>query len=518
MVAKWALDLKDKDFLFAEMPKVKIKGKPILKALKGDLKKHWWNSLSLTPPLQPRIVLIEGDNISFENFFKDWISTFGGTGGFKFEALRISEKFHYSETSQQHGTMLQKITHQRSQAKETLASIQNLKTAIMNIESDLEKMDEQITAFQDGDWEQIKSLFIDNYGGPQRNWNAIARNVPLVRMAMTWFLRLGIKYKDEETMPIKEFSRKKLTELTDKEKAKEIRGDISSLEKKLKAGSKKNKEAMIEEIDGHIKTEQINPAIGNYLKRKVQEFWNWITDYTGWLVRNKNRIQANLIQQKANLKLYMKWAADHIRQAEALEMKPGSIAGAIPEFSFKSSPREIVKMEYLFYPGDNRPDIVERTAPWIPAIITTMIAGTTVDVPKKFTEVAFITVYGYMHEKHIKQIKDAVEGTASDLLGTLKEVGAITEEEMYKIFSEEEIKEMTPSDEDEGGLLDDLKGIGNAITRSFFGLLKIFQIDLENTKEGLPWSIEVRTASIATEMAQRGIQNFKKSHGLIVIE
>lgn len=517
MVAKWAIDLKESDFVFFELTNAKAGNKNVFKSFKS-IDKHWWKSLGMTPPLQPLMVLLEGDNLSYEGFAKDWVDTFAGTGGFKFEAIKLSEKFHYAESSQQHGTMLQKISYQRNQAKEMLASIQNLKTAIINIESDLEKMDEQIKAFRDGDWEEIKSLFIDNYGGPQRSWNAVARNVPLVRMAMTWFLRLKIKHSSEEDMPIKAFASKKVTQMSDSKKAKETQEEIKGLKKRLDAGAKKNKDAMMKEIDGLVEDEQINPAIANYLKRKIQEFWNWVVDYAGWLVRNKNNIRANLLQQKANLKLYMRWATDHIKQADSMEMKP-SFAADMPEFSFKSSPREIVKMEWVFYAGNNRPDIVENSAPWTPVVATTLLAGTTVDVPKKFTEMAFLTTHGYMHMDHVKELESAVKENAADLFGTMKESGVLTEEEMHKFFTAEEIEELKGGGPGEGGgLIEDLRGFWNTLQRSFLGLLKIFQIDIENTKEGLPWSLEMRAASVAAEMTQRGIKNFKKSHGMIVIE
>ncbi|MBR9680146.1 MAG: hypothetical protein GOU99_03800, partial [Candidatus Altiarchaeota archaeon] len=153
----------------------------------------------LVPPVQPRMILIEGGIP--EPYVKDWMDKLAGTGGMQFDAIKLSEKFAFSETSQQHGTMLQKLSYQRNQAKEQLVSIQNVKRAILNIESDLEKMGEQKQAFEDSDWDQVMGIFIDNYGGPDRSWTAFARNVPMVRMALTWFLRL----KPEKTVPVKAF-------------------------------------------------------------------------------------------------------------------------------------------------------------------------------------------------------------------------------------------------------------------------------------------------------------------------
>jgi hypothetical protein len=193
---------------------------PILFTSVGAVKKVFVNlqedgpgKAGLTPPSQPLLVMGEGDNIAYEPMVYDWYNVFAGTGGHRLGATKLQERFYYTEASTIHGNMLQKITFQRNQAKEMLASIQNIKTAVINIESDLEKLEEQMKAFKEGDWNQIKGLFIDNYGGPQRSWTATARNVPLVRMAMTWFLRLKVAVTDENEMPIKEFSITKISEI-----------------------------------------------------------------------------------------------------------------------------------------------------------------------------------------------------------------------------------------------------------------------------------------------------------------
>ncbi|MBR9681003.1 MAG: hypothetical protein GOU98_04240 [Candidatus Altiarchaeota archaeon] len=506
----------------------------IVKSFRGPVKGNWWNlsgdkknpskTMGLTPPLQPFMVLVEGDNLNYESFIFDFVNVFAGTGGFKLEGLKLQERFFYSESSQLHGNMLQKTSYQRNQAKEYLASIQNLKTAIINIESDMEKMNEQLNAFKAGDWDQIKGLFIDNYGGPQRSWTAVARNVPLVRMAMTWFLRLQVKLKTGEAMPIQEFTKLKITEFTktkDKD-GKDLLGPlskkISERKAKMKKAAQKNKEIMIAEIDELVKSEQMNPAIANYLNRKIQEFWNWVIDYVGWLTRNRNNIQVNLIQQKANLKLYMRWAADHILQSRSSEMESMDLAEEMPEFDIKGSPSEMVRIDYLFYPNDQgRPDLFEVTEPWIPVIGTSIMVATSVELQRKFMELATVTMHGYALIEDIEAISNYVKSPDSQLINIMLEAGAVTEDELPLIFTKEEIKEMKGEIEEKPEKFADKwnKGMSTAVN-NFKGMGRLFGIDLP--AESLPWTRERRAATIAADLTNRGIRNFKKGAGMLTLD
>jgi hypothetical protein len=501
------------------------KGDEIVKSLSGKIARHsatmtykGAKNEGLVPPIQPLMVLLEGENINFEDFSRDWIVVFSGTGGFRLGALKLFEKFYYSEASQVHGTMLQKATYQRNQAKELLQSIQNLKTAIINIESDLEKMDEQLKAFKGGDWDQIKGLFIDNYGGPQRSWTAIARNVPLVRMAMTWFLRLKVKKSSEEEMPIKKFSSLKITEGTETEKLKQVSRDIETVKAKLDEGAKKNKKLMLEEIEKLVKDEQVNPAIANYLKRKVEEFWNWVIDYVGWLTRTRNGIMSNLIQQKANLKLYMKWTADHITQAERMEMKPDDVVGAFPEFNFKGSPKEILAADYVFYSDEeNRPDVYELCRPWVPVVMTSIVIATTIELQKKFMEMGFVSYYGYMHDDDLKELIELAKSGGKDLVRTMLDSGAVTEAELSKVFTAEEIKEMQGgAGKPKHNFNDNLQLFLSTLRNNLDGFAGLFGLGLP--KESLPWTRERRAASMAADLTMEGIRNFKKSKKMLIME
>ena len=503
----------------------------IVESFRGpNLNGNWWNLedkpagtkiSGMAPPLQPFLVMIEGDNLNYDSFVYDFVNVFAGTSGFKLQALKLQEKFFYSESSQLHGNMLQKVSYQRNQAKEYLASIQNLKTAVINIESDMEKMDEQLNAFKNGDWDQIKGLFIDNYGGPQRSWTAIARNVPLVRMAMTWFLRLKVTHTEEEVMPIKKFATLKVNEFT---KAKNKKGenlpallnkDIAAKKKKLKEGAQKNKEAMLKEIKAKVESEEMNPAIANYLNRKLQEFWNWVIEYVGWLARNKNNIKVNLIQQKANLKLYMRWAADHIIQAKNSEMEHSGLAEEMPEFDIKGSPSEMVRTDYLFYPRhDGRPDLIEVVDPWIPVIGTSIMVATTVELQRKFMEMATITMYGCALKKDIEKIAKYVASPEQQLIKVMLESGAVTDDELPRIFTKEEIKEMKGEvDEEPDTAAQKVSLWKDKLAKNLKGLGGLFGIDLP--AESLPWTRKRRAISIASDLTYRGIRDFKKGAGML---
>lgn len=472
----------------------------------------------LTPPHQPMSILVEGNNINYEDFTRDWIMTFTGTGGFRMEGHKLYEKFYYSEASQLHGNMLQKQTYQRNQAKELLASIQSLKTAIINIESDLEKLNEQLEAFKDGDWQQIKGLFIDNYGGPQRSWNAMARNVPMVRMAMTWFLRIDVSHDDPEKMPIAKFAKLKITQSTKPEKAGEISSEMEGLKKKLQEGADKNKKADKERIDELVEEEQLNPAVANYLKRKFEEFWNWVVNYVEWITRTRNNVYDNLIQQKANLKLYMRWAADHIQKAQRMEMNPEDITGDFPEFNLRGSPKQILAADYMFYVSEsNRADIYELCKPWIPVILSSIVSATTVELQQKFTEVGFINYHGFFEKKDLNRILELSRGGGKDLLEVMKEAGAVTEEELPKIFTPEEIKEMKgEAEETEYTFKEELDKLVAKVGDNLDGFAGLFGLGLD--RRSLPWTRKRRAASMAADLAFRGIRNYKKSKGMLVVE
>ncbi len=507
----------------------KIIGSGEIFGFSGDVRTNFWplkigGENGAVPPIQPHLILFEGDTINYEDFVYSWVSTFTGTGGLKLSGVKINEKFFYTEASRLHGEMLQKVALQRKDATEYLKAIQGLKTAITNIESDLEKLDEQLKAFQDGDWQQIRAIFADNYGGPQRSFTAIVRNLPIARMALTWFFRLEVPYPD--AVPVQEFAKLKVGALLpagkyskpDPEKVKKISEKLSRLKKAIKEGATRNKKAMIEKIDELVKAEQMNVAIAQFLKRKVEEFWNWVANYVEWLATNRNRIYENLIQQKANMKMYMRWAADHIMAAQRLEMDP-SIASALSEYIHKGTPREAVMMEYIFYPSeDDRPDIVEACRPWVPILFTTFLAGLNVEVNTKYMEGAFVLHYGYTHKKTLEKILSLLDSNSRDLISVMINAGALTEDELPRLFTQEEINELKGVAQAEGkeSLHDRIEDFYAMVGKAVWNAASLFGISL--TKKGLPWARQIRAASISMDLAMKGIKNFKKGNGMLVLE
>ncbi len=480
---------------------------------------HWYtfkNGKGMRPPLQPIMVMLEGE-FPAAPFIESWFDTFEGSGGLYLAAIKLFERIAYARGSQLHGMTLQKINYQRQQAKELLATIQNLKTAIINIENDLEKMGEQIRAFLSNDWEQIKGIFVDNYGGPDRSWTAIARNVPLVRLAMTWFFRLKIP----EEVPLKQFMALKVRSSKDKEK-------LEKLKEKIKEKCEENKKKMIKEVDRLIKEEQMNPALGNYLKRKLEEFWNWIPNYVSWLKSTYDRIKENLAQQKANLKMYMKWAADAIRQATALEMDISEFEHIFPERVYEYEPMGFVRMDYIFAAVDERrPDLWERTYPWHPVILTSiLLAKTTQEVQKPYTYLTFYNMYGYIHAKDLQTIKELASGDGFDLVKQMIKAGAFTEEEIKTIFTKEEIEML--QGKKSGKKKEELpifgskwwkeKVLGNLenLTDALNNFLGVFGLSIP--KQSLPWARKMRAAAYAARLLLEGVRMYKKSNGMLVIE
>ncbi|HDR53333.1 MAG TPA: hypothetical protein ENN60_01510 [archaeon] len=515
---KWLNPIKDGKFpltieyLAGLVPGAPTQKNPVVKCGRGHIQKTWKDldsrGVGLNPPHQPFILAYEGDNIVIENVIKEWMYTFPGAGGLNLKAIKLYETFSYSESSQLHGNMLQKQSHQRNQAKELLNTIQGIKTAILNIESDIEKLDEQLTAFKSGDWEKVKWLFIDNYGGPDRSWTAVARQVPLVRMSMTWFLRL----KTLEKAPLETYIG--IMPATPEDQRK-----LEELEKQIGKVSETNKQDYMKQIDTLVKDEQINPAIANHLKSKVQEFWNWVGHYASWLKKSRDKVRTNLVHQKTNMKMYMKWAADAIYQGERMDMNHVDYEKEMVDFAFRYTPREFSRMEYICAGTyDQRPEISERCKPWLPVILTKIDVGTTVELQKKFSQVAFTHINGYMHKMDMNALTKHLEGGSKDLVGIMLRSGAMTKEEIQKMFTTEELKVLkgeTKLDVELSGE-EKRKMTLSKIANNLVNTLKIFGISV--SKENMPWTYEMRAAAYAYELTLLGLEMFKKSVGMLSLK
>ncbi len=463
------------------------------------------NLIGFTPPIVRKMILIEGGVP--EQYVQSWLNdVFAATGGLQLEAIKLNERYAFSEVSQMHGAMLQKISYQKNAAKDLLATIQNVKTAILNIESDLEKMGEQKKAFEDNDWEQIKAIFVDNYGGPTRSWTAIARALPFARMALTWFLRLKVP----EKVPFAEYFREK-----DPEKREKIKEKISE-------AVKKNKEAMLKRIDELVEQEQMNPALGAFIKRKLEEFWNWVENYGYWIFRTYKRIKENLIQQKANLKLYMKWAAESIVAVKRMSLDMGELEKWMPEAFAKYTPRAVVVMEYLLH-AKKRADIYEHTKPWVPVILTRFIMTYNPDIQKwKFVVMAIDSYFGVMLDHDLDEIINIAmqHETAKgyNLLKIMVEEGFITKEELEEIFEPDELKELGyPFWEKKEKKKKSLDVLVENLKIALNNFLALFGLELP--EGGVLGEVKRRRAeAIAQQLMIDGIKMFKKANGMLVIE
>ncbi len=486
---------------------VPTRKKPLVKSLAGHVLRHGADLSEFggyTAPLQPITIIVETDGTP-EGLVKDWTDTIHGSGGLRLSMTKLYEKFAYSESSSLHGAMLQKIQYQRSQAKDLLGTIQNIKSAIINIESDMEKLGEQIDAFKSSDWGQIKGLFIDNYGGPDRSWTASARHVPIVRLALTWFLRLNVP----ESVPMEEFFKIKVKEPGDRKKLEELKDEI-------KEKCNENKKKMLEEVDKAIKEEKMNPALGNYLKRKIEEFWNWVSNYSSWLKTTYDRISENMIQQKANLKMYMKWAADAITNAETMTTHPEDFEfGELTGYFKKYAPSEAMDSEYLFAADSGaRPDIWDITKPYVPVIISKVMVFTSMETQNKITDVIIVMWHGYMKDRDYRKAVELAKRGGKSLLDAMINAGAITMEEAEKIFTKEEIEEIKGiTREKKESLGDKMVELGELLTKGVSNFFEIFGFSLP--KESLPWIRTRRAASYAYTLALQGFNAYKKSHGML---
>jgi len=494
-------------FLVGADPSFPTYKRPVVRSFQSHILRHAPDLTpkgGYTPPLQPIVFIVESDKPP-EDFVKEWVDTFTGSGGLRLNAIKLRERFAYSPSSSLHGAMLQKIQYQRNQAKELLATIQNIKTAIINIESDLEKLGEQIAGFRSGDWGQIKGIFVDNYGGPDRSWTAAARHVPIVRLALTWFLRLGVP----EEVPLKDLFSIKVKKSEDRKKLEEIK-------KKVKEACEKNKKAMKKEVDKLVEEEKMNPALGNYLKRKLEEFWNWVASYSIWLKTTYDRIEENLIQQKANLKMYMKWAADAIKNAENITTNPEEFEyGDFVGYFKKFTPSEAMSSEYVFAADSSkRPEIFDRTKPYVPVILCNIQVFQRVEVQNRLCDVVFVIWHGYMHINDYEMLKELAGKGARNLIDVMMKAGAITKEEAEKIFTEEELKELElVPPKIEKGTKEKMVELWENFVNLVSAFMRVFGFELP--KESLPWIRTIRAASHAFTLVIEGIRRYKESYGML---
>jgi hypothetical protein len=347
-----------------------------------------------------------------------------GTTGLWWDYTKVREGISISPTSRLHGDMLGKQSFQRKDAKEMMATIQTMKTVILNLESDLEKIAEQRNALLSGNPEQIKGLFVDNYGGPSRSWSALAHQVPIVRSALTWFYRLDEKTPDE--MGIK------------KGKGKDGASISGESDEQFNSRWMKACQADMEkQAEEFVKKEELNPAVANYLKRKVQEYWNWRKEYKVFISRTFNSIIENLRQQRANLQLYLRWATRNIQEAEQLmipyeEMKSqfGMFDEEFPQFA----PLAYSVTEMFYDPEHKWPIVMDRLRPWIPCISIQLLMSYNPELQgNKFVRGFAIMTYGSMHTVTLNKMKKKLERQQNDFVELMRSYGGYSGDDLASL-------------------------------------------------------------------------------------
>ncbi len=339
-----------------------------------------------------------------------------GTTGLWWEYIKVREGIAFSPMSRVQGDMLGKQSFQRKDAREMMATVQTLKTVILNLESDLEKIREQRNAFQNNSPEQVKGLFVDNYGGPSRSWSALAHQVPIVRSALTWFYRLD--EKKPELLGLKKGDR-------------ESEGDF---QRKWLDAVKADMEKQAEEF---VKSEELNPAVANYLKRKVQEYINWRIEYKSFVQRTYESIVNNLNQQRANLQLYMRWATRNIQEAEKMiipyeemDAQFGIFAEEFPQFA----PMAYTVTEMYYDPEQKWPIVMDRMKPWIPCITIQLLMSYNPELQgNKFVRGFTVITYGVMHEDDKRKLKGKLTLQNNDFATIMKTYGGYNDSDLAEM-------------------------------------------------------------------------------------
>lgn len=400
------------DFLMGEVPALskyynwvtRVYGKDYLPACKNYFDKGiiqyihapTWKMkgprLGGIPPLQPVTLIIE---TSFpEPLYFAMLDKIAGTSGLSWNFIKLKESLALSPTTQLHGTMLAKRSAQERDAKDMLGMVQTLKTVVLNLEGDLEKLNEQKDAFEEDKTEQIKAIYVDNAGGQGRTWTSLARNVPLIKSALTWFYRL--KSSDES--------------------------------------------GMLKEVDEEVREGRLNPAVANYLRRRIQEYWSWRNNYSEYIQTTYKNIKDNLFSQRANLKMYTKWAKSHIDAVDQMFVGINELdlpgAGPMVEDMPAWTPRAGSLTEWFAW--DTGQAVKDLCMPWIPAMVGKAIMTFNPDTPQhKFTRAAFIVGYGVIHARDVAKIQKIISEKEEELGAFMAEHAGMSSAEIDGMLNRE---------------------------------------------------------------------------------
>lgn len=308
----------------------------------------------IDPPLTfPIVAWIEGaipEPLYFEPY-NYWYNTWG------WKPIVIREGFVVSETSHLYSAYAGQREAARRNLRELMGTLYTIRHSVLNMMSDQERLAEQVKAFNEAGVEQIKGIFVDNYGGQGRTFTELARNVPMIKSALSWFYKVNT----------------------------------------------------VEEIDKAVEDGKLNPVVANYLKRKLEEFETWKQKYKEWLFTAHDRLVDMIDEQQHNETLYEAWSKDTLKQAKRLEFDWETVKGGITEFEFsRFAPKAGYHIDLFFY---NDSDMVKQLMrPWLPCCLIQMTIFYNPDLQGwKFTRAQHQHFYGAMHSKDLDRLTKWVE-------------------------------------------------------------------------------------------------------------
>lgn len=268
----------------------------------------------------------------------------------------IREGFAVSETSHQYGQYVGQREAARRSLRELMGALYAIRHSVLNLKSDLERMDEQVKAFKADNEELVKGIFVDNYGGQGRTFTEIARNAPIVKTALSWFYKISTKDMDDAN----------------------------------------------KQIEAVVSSNELNPVVANFLKRKFQEYFTWKDEYKTWLFNTHDRMLDLIAEQESNEKIYEAWAKDNLISAKRLELDWDMVKDGISDIEI---PRFVAKIGYyveqFYYMGGAQ--VAQLMEPWVPCFACCIGIFYNPELQGwKFTRSWFQFYWGSIHRKDLK--------------------------------------------------------------------------------------------------------------------
>lgn len=399
-------------------------------------------------PIDPPLVLpmnfwIEGA-IPETIFFAPY-STLTNTWGWKY--LMAREGFAVSETSHLYGQYVGQREAARRNLREIFGSLSAIRHSVLNLKSDQERLAEQVKAFKSKSEEQIKGIFVDNYGGQGRTWNELSRNVQVCKAALSWFFKIEAKDKDEA----------------------------------------------VEKIDKEVKDEALNPVVANYLKRKFEEYFVWKDEYKDWLFTTHDKITDMIQEQDASEQLYMKWAKDNLIAGKRLELDFDTVVSDLGSAEF---PRFAAKAAYLteFFFWFAGAPFQQLMHPWHPCIAIQMSIFYNPDLQGwKFTRSVMHHYYGVIHKNDVDKLQAwyNLDITEKDLHKMMILHSDISLDKMRELLEEKEAKRAKEKEkiEKKAGSKDVEKEAANMFSDLGDGMRDLYKAFGDTFL--LPWGVDV---------------------------